>query len=96
MRTYHIHDSPADAALKILGYKSMQRCLLHGTVDGDPAFTRLVKRKVNRICCQYGAFILSPFKVTQKWDHTRFSDPTMREDLMDYGIVIDNLEYAVT
>lgn len=96
MRIYHIHDSPADAALKTLGYQPMQRCLLLGTADGGLAFTRLVKREVNRICRQYGAFILSPFKVTRKWEHTRFTDAYMREDLLDYGIVIDTLECAVT
>ena len=96
MRIYHIHDSPADTALKFLGYKPMRRCLLLGTADGDTSFTRLVKRKVTHICRQYGALILSPFKVTQKWEHTRFTDPYMREDLMDYGIVIDTLECAVT
>jgi len=96
MRIYHIHNSPADTVLKTLGYQPMQRCLLLGTADGDPAFTRLVKRKVNHICRRYGAFILSPFKVTQKWEHTRFTDPYMREDLLDYGIVIDTLECAVT
>ena len=96
MRIYHIHDSPADAVLKALGYQPMQRCLLLGTADGDAAFTRLVKRKVNHVCRRYGAFILSPFNVTRKWEHTRFTDPYMREDLMDYGIVIDTLECAVT
>ncbi len=96
MRIYHIHGSPADTVLKTLGYQPMRRCLLLGTADGDPAFTRLVKRKINHICRQHRAFILSPFKVTQKWEHTRFTDPYMREDLMDYGIVIDTLECAVT
>ena len=92
MRIYYIHDSPADAALKVLGYQPIQRCLLLGTADGDPVFSRLVKRKVNHICRQYGACILSPFKVTQKWEHTQFTDPYIREDLMDYGIVIDTLD----
>lgn len=96
MRIYYIYDSPADTVLKTLGYQPMQRCLLLGTADGDRAFTSLVKRKVRHICRQNGAFNLTPFKVTQKWEHTRFTDPYMREDLTDYGIVLDTLECAVT
>jgi alkyldihydroxyacetonephosphate synthase len=32
----------------------------------------------------------------KKWEHTRYTEPYMREDLMDYGVVIDTLESAVT
>ncbi|MCX6007317.1 MAG: FAD-binding oxidoreductase, partial [Chloroflexi bacterium] len=35
-------------------------------------------------------------RVTQAWEKSRFIDPVMREDLMDYGILIDTLECAVT
>lgn len=96
MRIYHIHDSPADTILRMIGYQPMQRCLLLGTTDGDHDFTRLVKRKINQVCKRYGAFVLTPFKVTEKWEHTRFTDPYMREDLMDYSLLIDTLECAVT
>jgi alkyldihydroxyacetonephosphate synthase len=95
MRMYHIHDTPADSILRTLGYEPMQRCLLLGTVDGDKDYTRLVKRKINTICRSQHAFKLTPFKVTEKWEWTRFSDPYMREDLMDYGLLIDTLECAV-
>jgi len=95
MRIYHIHASPADALLKTLGYQPMQRCLLLGYADGERDFTRLVKKKVNAICRRQHAFKLTPFKVTEKWEHSRFTDPYMREDLMDYGMLIDTLECAV-
>jgi len=96
MRIYHIHDTIADTALRLIGFQPMQRCLLLGTVDGDRDFTRLVKRKIHRICRQKGGLQLTPFGVTQRWEHTRFTDPYMREDLNDFGIVIDTLECAVT
>ena len=96
MRIYHIHDTIADTALRLIGYQPMQRCLLLGTVDGDRDFTRLVKRKIHHICRQKGGLQLTPFGVTQRWEHTRFTDPYMREDLNDFGIVIDTLECAVT
>ena len=96
MRIYHIHSTPADSLLRTLGYQPMQRCLLLGSSDGDVSFTRLVKRKVTRTCRKHGAFTLSPFGVTRMWEHSRFTDPYMREDLMDYGLLIDTLECAVT
>lgn len=96
MRIYHIHGSPADTVLRWFGYRRMQRCLLICSADGDIDFTRLVKRKTTRICRRHGAFVLSPFGVTKMWEHTRFSDPYMRDDLMDFGILIDTLECATT
>lgn len=95
MRIYHIHDSPADTVLKTLGYQPMQRCMLLGTMDGDPAFSRLVNQKICNICKKHHAFTLTPFGVVQAWERSRFTDPFMREDLMDFGIMIDTLECGV-
>lgn len=95
MRTYHIHDTAADHLLRWLGYQPMQRCLLLGTIDGDADFTKLVHRKLHHICKRHGAFTLTPFRITQAWEKSRFTDPFMREDLMDYGIMIDTLECGV-
>ena len=96
MRIYHIHGTPADTLLRQLGYQPMQRCLLLGTADGDRDLSALIKRKVAKICKQYHALPLTAFGVTKRWEHTRFTDPYMREDLNDFGIVIDTLECAVT
>ncbi len=32
----------------------------------------------------------------KRWEHGRYTDPYMREDLNDYGILIDTLESGVT
>jgi alkyldihydroxyacetonephosphate synthase len=32
----------------------------------------------------------------KKWEHSRFADPYLREDLNDFGILIDTLESSVT
>ena len=95
MRTYQIHGTLADQALRALGYLPMQRCLLLGTCDGEVDFSRLVKKKTHSICKQHGAFTLSPFGITRAWEKSRFTDPYMREDLMDYGVMIDTLECGV-
>ncbi len=96
MRTYHIHDTAADTLLRALGYLPMERCLMLGTADGDSAFSRLIESKVGKICRKHGAFTLTPFGVVQSWEKSRFTDPFMREDMMDYGVMIDTLECAVT
>ncbi len=95
MRMYHIHGTPADTLLRALGYKPMARCLLLGSADGDRDYTKLVARKIGGIAGRHGAFPLTPFRVTQSWERTRFTDPYLREDLNDFGIVIDTLECAV-
>ncbi|HTX80408.1 MAG TPA: FAD-binding protein, partial [Longilinea sp.] len=96
MRTYHFQDTPADNVLRRLGYLPMQRCLLLGTADGERNFTRLVAKKIAAICHKYHAFTLTPFGVVQSWEKSRFTDPFMREDMMDYGVMIDTLECGVS
>ena len=96
LRMYHVHGTPADILFRRLGYQPMQRCLMLGTCDGERDFARLVEGKLKKICKSYGAFDLTPFKVAQSWEKSRFTDPYMREDLMDYGVLIDTLECAVT
>ncbi len=96
MRMYHVHGTPVDKVLRGLGYLPMQRCILLGTADGDRPFTKLVDGRVRQICGRYHAFNLTIAKVTQAWEKSRFTDPFMREDLMDYGVLIDTLECAVT
>ncbi len=96
MKLYHIEGTPADNLLKGLGYKPMQKCLLLGHTDGERAFSANVNRKIRQICARHGAFNLSFAQVTKSWEKGRFRDPYMREDLEDFGILIDTLECAVT
>jgi alkyldihydroxyacetonephosphate synthase len=96
MYQYHIADSLADSVLKKLGFQPMQKCLMLGFTDGERAFCRNVDRKIRQICRKHGAFELSFAQVTKHWEKGRFTDPHLREDLMDYGILIDTLECGVT
>jgi len=96
MRMYHVHGTPVDSVLQALGYKPMQRCMFIGMSEGDGELARLVSKKVHKIFKKYGVFSLGAAKVTQSWEKSRFTDPFMREDLMDYGVLIDTLECAVT
>ncbi len=95
MRMYHVHGTPVDSILQLLGYKPMQRCMFIGLADGDRDLARLIEKKVKSIFKKYHAFSLTMAKVTQSWEKSRYTDPFMREDLMDYGVLIDTLECAV-
>jgi alkyldihydroxyacetonephosphate synthase len=96
LRMYHIHATPADTGLRLLGYRPMQRCLLLGMADGEAGYTRNVLRAVRRISRRYGALDVSLLPITHKWEESRFRDPYMREDLQDFGVLTDTLECAVT
>ena len=85
----------ADKFLMLRGFKPMQRCLSLGNVEGDKDYTRLVARKIKAIARRHGAMSLGSY-APHKWEHTRYTEPYMREDLGDYGILIDTLEAAVT
>jgi alkyldihydroxyacetonephosphate synthase len=81
--------------LAMRGFKPMQRCLSLGNVEGDKDYTQLVARKIKAVARKYGAISLGGY-AARKWEKTRYTEPYMREDLGDYGILIDTLEAAVT
>lgn len=94
LKLYGIPDF-ADKFLVMKGFKPMQRCLCLGNVEGDRDYTKLVARKIKAVARKHGAISLTGY-ATKKWEHTRYTEPYMREDLEDYGILIDTLEAAVT
>ncbi len=96
MKLYHIEGTPADTFLKLTGYQPMQKCLLLGLTDGERGYAQNVNRKIRQICRKHGAFNISFAPVVSNWEKGRFRDPYMREDLEDFGILIDTLECAVT
>ncbi len=95
LHMYHIANTPADRVLQILGYHPLQRCLLLGSCNGGAGYTRNLQRSIHATCQQHGALALSPLGVTERWERERFRDPYLREDLQDFGIIIDTLECAV-
>jgi alkyldihydroxyacetonephosphate synthase len=94
LKLYGIEDTVFDKIMKLRGFKPMQRCLFLGTADGDKQFAKNIRSSVKRICKKHGAMNLTSFPV-KKWEPGRYRDPYLREDLMDFGIVIDTLETAV-
>jgi alkyldihydroxyacetonephosphate synthase len=94
LKLYGVDGTILDSIITAFGYKPGERCLMLGTTDGAAGFSRLVKRNVMRVCRRHGA--MSTTSLVQKsWEHGRFRDPYLREDLQDHGIMIDTLECSV-
>ena len=85
----------SDRILQWRGMAPGQRCLCIGHTAGEKRFSAHVHRMVRRIGKQHGALYTTGIPV-RRWEHGRFSDPYMREDLNDVGILIDTLETGVT
>lgn len=94
LKLYGVEGTALDTLMKIRGLKKNQRCLFLGTADGSGSYTKMVAKNVARICRKYGALYTTSY-VTRRWEHGRFKDPYLREDLQDYGIIIDTLECTV-
>jgi alkyldihydroxyacetonephosphate synthase len=94
LKLYGVDGTALDALISARGYKPGERCLMLGTADGEAGFSRHVMRRIKRICARRGAMSTTGY-VTRSWEHGRFLDPYMREDLQDFGIMIDTLECSV-
>ncbi|MBF0573914.1 MAG: FAD-binding oxidoreductase [Desulfamplus sp.] len=95
LKLYGIEGSVLDQAIKLKGFKPHQRCLCIGHTEGEADFSKNVKRKVRNLCQENGGMFLTGIPV-KNWEHGRYKDPYLREDLNDYGIMIDTLESGVT
>lgn len=95
LKLYGVEGTAIDRFMTVRGYKPGKRCLCMGMADGEKSFSKNIKRQARRICRQAGAMNITGFPV-KKWEASRFHDPYLREDLNDFGIMIDTLESSVT
>lgn len=95
LKLYGVERPGVNAVLGALGLKPGSRCLLLGSTDGERGLARQVRRQVGRACRAQGALPTTGL-VAKAWEHGRFRDPYLREDLQDFGIVTDTLECTVT
>ncbi len=77
-----------DRLLQSRGFMPMQRCLCIGTVEGEPGYAKHVKKTASKIARSLGGMSLTGY-ATRQWEHGRYSDVHMREDPLDYNIIID-------
>jgi len=95
LKLYGVEGTWIDRLIRLRGFKPDRRCLCIGHTEGELGFSKNVKKCVKKICRKYGALYITGYPVNQ-WEHGRFADPYMREDLNDFGITIDTLETGVT
>jgi len=95
LKMYGIEGTPISSLISYKGYKPMRRCLCIGTAEGEKNFTANVKKQIKKICRKYGAMYITGYPV-KNWEHGRYRDPYIREDLNDFGMIIDTLETGVT
>lgn len=93
-RLYGVADTVIDKALSALGYKDGKRVLMLGFTDGEENFCENIHRQIKKIAKKYGAMSATGL-VTKGWEHGRFTDPYLREDMGDYGLMLDTLECSV-
>ncbi|MBQ6268359.1 MAG: FAD-binding oxidoreductase [Clostridia bacterium] len=94
LRLYNVDDTPLHPLLEKLGFKDMERCLFLGFTDGEKGFSANVARNIRRIAKKHGAMSLTGY-VCKSWEHGRFTDPYLRDTMMDFGICTDTLECTV-
>ena len=95
LKLYGVEGTILDRLMDYRGFRKNERCLYIGHTEGEKGFSKNVARNVRRICRKNGAMGLTGYPV-RKWEHGRYKDPYMREDLHDYGVIIDTLESGVT
>lgn len=94
LKLYGIEGSIFDKLMKFRGFQPNKRCLFIGTADGAKSFTQNIKKQVKKIAHKNGGMYLTAFPA-KKWEPGRYRDPYLKEDLMDFGILIDTLETSV-
>lgn len=84
LRLYNVDETPLQKLFDLRGYKDMERCLFLGFTDGEKGFSRNVAKNIKRIARQFGGMSLTSY-VTKSWEHGRFTDPYLRDTMLDFG-----------
>lgn len=94
LRLYNVDETPLHHLFDLRGYKDMERCLFLGFTDGERGFSKNVAKNIKRIARRHGGMSLTSY-VTRSWEKGRFTDPYLRDALMDFGVITDTLECTV-
>ena len=94
-KLYGIEDSIFSKILPFLGYKKKKRSIMLGFTDGGRQYAKLAAKNIKKICKSHKAMYITGY-AAKKWEKGRYKDPYMRDDLQDFGIIMDTLECGVT
>ncbi|MEG1509515.1 MAG: FAD-binding oxidoreductase [Clostridia bacterium] len=101
MHMYGLAGNPMfDAFLKLNGLELGKMSFMVGFNDGSCEYQKSVIKTVKKYAKKYNAVSLPLHSfvdkiVLDKWSAGRFSDPYLRDNFQDFGVVIDTLECAV-
>lgn len=95
MRLYGIDGTIIDKGISLRGYKPGKRCICVGQAEGSLNYAKNVKKNIKKVCRANKAMYIGGYPM-KNWEHGRYADPYMREDLDDFGIMVDTLEAGVT
>jgi len=84
-----------DKTLQRLGYTPGSRSLMIAATEGDRALATVTAARAHALAIKRGGLPLGG-KPLHAWAKRRFHDPYLRDDLMDYGVMTDTLETAMT
>lgn len=94
LKLYGVEGTILDKYISFRGYKAGKRCLVIGHTEGEKGYSSYVKKMILKTGKKYKGLYTTSY-VVNKWREGRYKDPYMREDLQDYGIIIDTLETSV-
>ncbi|MFW5675127.1 MAG: FAD-binding oxidoreductase [Acetivibrio ethanolgignens] len=94
LRLYNVDETPLWKLLDMRGYQDMERCLFLGFTDGEKGFSKNVAKNIKGLAKKYGGMSLTAF-VAKSWEKGRFTDPYLRDTMLDFGIMTDTLECTV-
>jgi len=94
LKLFGVNSKLLERVMSLRGMKPGQRCIGMGTSEGEKGFAKHIKARIKKICAQHRAMNLTGLPA-KMWEKTRYLEPLMREDLMDYGIITDTLEASV-
>lgn len=94
LKLYGVEGTILDKYISLRGYKAGKRCLVIGHTEGEKGFSSYVKKMIRKTGRKYKGLYTTSY-VVDKWREGRYRDPYMREDLQDFGIIIDTLETTV-
>lgn len=94
LRLYGIDGTVIDKGIALRGYKPGKRCILVGQAEGALSYAKNVKKNIKKVCRAHKAMYIGGYPM-KNWEHGRYADPYMREDLDDYGVMVDTLESGV-
>ncbi|MCL2513986.1 MAG: FAD-binding oxidoreductase, partial [Oscillospiraceae bacterium] len=65
-----------------------------GFTEGEKSFSDNLFKGIKKVAKKYGGMYTTGLP-TKGWEHGRFTDPYLREDMGDYGLMIDTIECSV-